>query len=49
MLKPDEFYVIERLNGLMLGINYYAPERNNPHHELNIYFLIVQFKFVWFA
>ena len=46
---PDEFTIIERCNGLMLGFNYYPPNEEYAHHEVNIYFLIVQFKFTWFG
>ena len=45
----DEFEIIERLNGLMLGFNFYYPDLEYQNYELNIYFLIVQFKFTWFA
>ena len=45
----DEFEIIERCNGLMLGFNYYPPNIEYPHHEFNIYFMIVQFKFTWFG
>ena len=41
---PDEFRIIERCNGLMLGFNYYPPHEEYAHHEVNIYFLIVQFQ-----
>lgn len=44
---PDSIEVIERLNGLMFGFNYYEPDLEYHNHEVNIYLFIIQLKLTW--
>ena len=43
----DEFEIIERLNGLMLGFNFYYPDLEYQNYELNISFTSFRYLKIW--
>ena len=47
LAMPDSIEIIERLNGFMLGFNYYGPDLEYHNYEVNIYLFIIQLKLTW--